>query len=377
MAMYDAVVIGAGIEGSATAYTLAKNGQRTLLLEQFPLPHSRGSSHGQSRITRIAYASDDHYAVMMKEAHVLWRDLERESCINIFENCGYLSVGTPEDPFIKDTLTSLRKHGVKYDIISHNDIKSRYPMINVPASTIGVLDHSGGILRADKALSAFQECFKRHGGTINDGEPVLQVIPGDVVTVKTSKSTYQTSHVVITVGPWTTKFLPSLGLHLPMKPIRISVHYWKEKWRGQYSIQKFPTFMYGSVYVMPCFEYPGHVKACLHDGPEIDPDDRDAVNTNYVTETVQKYVSEHLPGLETVPSVTETCIYTMTPDKQFILDNHPRWKNIIIGAGFSGHGFKLAPVVGKLLSELVLRRQLSYDLTKCRIDRFLPPKHQL
>ncbi|XP_061194488.1 peroxisomal sarcosine oxidase-like [Saccostrea echinata] len=377
MISYDVVVVGAGVEGSATAYTLAKNGQRVLLLEQFPLPHTRGSSHGQSRITRVAYASDDHYAIMMKESHMLWRKLERESNTSIFENCGYLSAGTPDDPFIKDTITSLRTHGVKHDVISHSELQIKYPMINVPAEAIGVLDHSGGILKANKALYAFQEVFKRHGGTINDGEQVIQIIPGDVITVKTSKSTYQALHVVITVGPWAHKFLSSLGLHLPMKVVRISVHYWKEKWSGQYSMQKFPTFMYGKVYAMPCFEYPGHVKACLHDGPEIDPDDRDAVNTNDVTEAVRKYVSEHLPGLETVPSVTETCIYTMTPDRQFILDNHPEWKNIIIGAGFSGHGYKLAPIVGKVLTELVLNKEPSYDLSRCRIRRFLPPKHQL
>ncbi|XP_052700155.1 peroxisomal sarcosine oxidase-like isoform X4 [Crassostrea angulata] len=318
--MYDVVVVGAGIEGSATAYNLAKNGQKTLLLEQFPLPHSRGSSHGQSRITRVEYGEDDHYAVMMKEGGKLWLSLERESGTSLLVNCGCLSVSKQGNSYMKATISSLSRNGIKYDILTPGDLRDRYPMLSLPPDYVGVFDYSGGVLRADKALRAFQT-------------------------------------------------------------VLILVLYWKEKKDGEFSAGRFPAFRNirenGGVYALPSLEYPGHAKVCYHDGPETDPDSRDMADTGRILSTMKSYVREHLPSLQDPPSIVEPCMYTNTPDKQFILDHHPIHRNIIIGAGFSGHGFKLAPVVGKILSELAMDKTPSYDLTPCRIDRFSSTKARM
>ncbi|XP_062588159.1 peroxisomal sarcosine oxidase-like isoform X1 [Saccostrea cucullata] len=381
MALYDAVVVGAGIEGSATAYNLAKNGQRTLLLEQFPLPHSRGSSHGQSRITRVAYGKDDHYANMMKEGGKLWRELERESGTSLFLNCGCLAVGTPDNPFIKGTISSLARHRVNHDVLSYKNLQNRYPMLSLPPDHVGVLDYSGGVLMADKALQAFQKMYVRYGGELRDGEKVINIIPGSDVTIITSKGQYKARKLVLTVGPWATKLLPQLGIHIPLKVVLISVLYWKEKTAGEFSSDRFPAFIHDGedihVYALPSLEYPGHVKVCLHVGPVTNPDSRDKADTREVITEMQQYVSKYMPSLKSTPSIIETCMYTNTPDKQFVLDHHPAWKNIIIGAGFSGHGFKLSPVVGKVLSEMVMDKSPSYDLAPCQIDRLIQPKSQL
>lgn len=379
--MYDVVVVGAGIEGSATAYNLAKNGQKTLLLEQFPLPHSRGSSHGQSRITRVAYGKDDHYAVMMKEGGKLWRSLERESGTSIFLNCGCLAVGKPDFHFIKGTIASLSRHCIKHDILAPGDLRDRYPMLSLPPDYVGVFDYSGGVLRADKALRAFQTLFVKYGGELRDGEEVTGILPGSEVTIVTSQGEYRARKVVLTLGPWAPKFLPKLGINLPLKTVLTLVLYWKEKNKGEFSADRFPTYKNVrenvEVYALPSLEYPGHVRVCYHDGPETDPDSRDMADTGRILSTMKSYVREHLPSLQDTPSIVEPCMYTNTPDLQFVLDRHPSHRNIILGVGFSGHGFKLAPVVGKILCELAMDKTPSYDLTPCRVDRFFNPKARM
>ncbi|OWF44915.1 peroxisomal sarcosine oxidase-like isoform X2 [Mizuhopecten yessoensis] len=376
MKVYDSIVVGAGIEGSSTAYNLVKNGQRTLLLEQFPLPHSRGSSHGQSRVTRMAYGDADYYTEMMKEAYRLWEKLENESGTTIYTKTGLLLVGKAGDELIDGTVQALRKHSVPFTTLDGKALRLKYPMLAYSDDVSGVDDHSGGVLFADKALAAFQREFIKHGGVLRDNESLVDVFPGDIVTVKTNKGSYRGRNLVLAVGPWATKVLPPLGIHLPLKVLRISVFYWKEKIAGTYGADKFPTFLGGNargsfdVYGMPSLEYPGLYKLCLHSGPEIDPDRRDDADSTWVLDKMKKFVAEHFPLLEPHPVITETCIYTNTPDHDFVLDRHPAWRNIIIGAGFSGHGFKLSPVVGKVLAELVMRKTPSYNMSHFRIDRF-------
>ncbi|KAI8507460.1 hypothetical protein Bbelb_148400 [Branchiostoma belcheri] len=375
--VWDAVVVGAGIEGSATAFHLAKNGCRTLLIEQFPLPHSRGSSHGASRIIRKAYVQQ-HYARMMNEAYPIWEQVERETGTQLYMKTGGLMVGPRSSKQLTETERSLSGAGSEFERLSSDDLKLRFPNLSFPADYRAVLDPEAGVLKADKALRCFQDLFVKYGGRIHDEEKVVRIDPGDVVTVHTSKSTYKTRKLLLLPGPWAGKLLGPLGLHPPLKPVRISVLYWREKQPGTYALKKgFPVFVDHTTlhkYGLPCLEYPGIFKLCYHSGPVIDPDDRDGVagsrGNQEIVRMMCDYVRKHFPGLESVPAIQESCIYTNTPDEDFILDRHPQYRNIIIGAGFSGHGFKLAPVVGKLLCELAMDKQPSYDMTPFSLDRF-------
>ncbi|KAJ8305957.1 hypothetical protein KUTeg_016502, partial [Tegillarca granosa] len=330
---------GAGIEGSATAYHLAKNEQKTLLLEQFPLPHSRGSSHGQSRIIRKAYGTDEHYTIMMKEAYPLWEQLERESNTKLFRQTGMLTFGADGDDGVVGSEDCLKRHKMKYDKMNDKEAKKRYPMLSYPENYIFLLDYSGGILRSDKALKAFQEQFVRNGGELHDGEPVVGVVPGDIITVKTDKGQYKTRAVL---DPGQQKYYQALDIDVPLEALRISVLYWKQKQPGEYSVDKFPP-MAGTSKETPI----------------------DDVDDSWVVEQATQYVKDHFPGLIPVPSIRETCIYTMTPDEDFILDYSPLLEE--------RHGFKLAPVVGKVLAELVMQKSPSYDMKPFRIKRFSKP----
>lgn len=380
--LFDAIVVGAGIEGSATAYHLAKNSQTTLLLEQFPLPHSRGSSHGQSRITRYAYPQD-FYVQMMLEAYPMWDTLSKEAEEEIFKECGLLNLGVENGKFLTSVSSAMSRHGLQFESLTPKQVKERFPMFKYPANYAALLDPKAGILRADKALAAFQRVFKMNGGVIHDKEPVTAIFPGQpYVTIATTTGQYRAKSLVLATGAWTPKILGILGLRLPFRVMRMTVCYWRESWTKAHSSDRFPCFLDSgesqetmSVYGLPSEEYPGHVKACLHVGPDIDPDNRDDADDRWVREAITSYVTKCMPGLVPKPSIVETCIYTNTPDENAVIDRHPQYSNIIIASGFSGHGFKLAPAVGKAVAELVLQNKLSYDMRPFAISRFstIPP----
>ncbi|XP_052256446.1 peroxisomal sarcosine oxidase-like isoform X2 [Dreissena polymorpha] len=351
-----------------------------LTVESFPLPHSRGSSHGQSRITRKAYGAKDFYTRMMFESYELTTELEKECGKQLFINCGTLVFGRPDDPFTSCTEECLQRFGVPFDKMDSVEQRRRYPSMAFPDDFNFILDKSGGVLRADKMLQAFQAQFVRFGGVLRDGEPMVDLHPGDEVTVRTREHVYRGRSVVLALGPWAATFLPSIGVNIPLEPLKITVCYWKESGSDTFCSSKFPTFITenamgdGHIYGLPAEEYPGLVKICLHTGPRIDPDKRDAVDNQWVMDKIKAIIATHFPTLEREPRVVETCIYTNTPDYDFVLDHHPVWKNVVIAAGFSGHGFKLAPVVGKVLSQMATGQKPSYDMSPFRIDRFFKNK---
>ncbi|KAK7475221.1 hypothetical protein BaRGS_00033525, partial [Batillaria attramentaria] len=328
---YDVIVVGAGIEGSSAAYHLVKHGQETLLLEQ-------------SRITRYAYP-EDYYTHMMLDAFPMWDTLQTEARVNFFKQCGVINLGPTNGQFLRSVSTAMSRHGMEYHVIHPADLRVQYPMLQYPINYGAVLDPKGGILRADRALAAVQSVFKMKGGVLRDGEQVKDIVPGEPwVTVTTSKGSYRAKKIVIATGPWTAKLLQPLGLRLPLRPVRITVCYWRENREGALSAERFPCLLDDGgedagggfhVYGLPSEEYPGYVKVCLHTGPDIDPDQRDSADDTWVRERITKYVRRHLPWLHGDPGIVESCIYTNTPDANPVIDTHPRWKNIVIAAGFS------------------------------------------
>ncbi|XP_040388851.1 peroxisomal sarcosine oxidase isoform X1 [Cygnus olor] len=402
-ASYDAIVIGAGIQGSFAAYHLAQRHRDTLLLEQFVLPHSRGSSHGQSRITRSAYPQA-HYARMMPDSFHLWQRLEAEAGTSLYRQTGLVVLGPAGDP----ELEGCRRGAGPGDTLDATALAQRFPGLRPRAGDVALWDGSGGVLRADRALRAVQvgatvgtgtgwvppspspqpppavrtqDVFRRHGGTLRDGEKVLRIQPGAVLTVTTTAGVYRAPRLIIAAGAWTSAVLAPLGLRLPLQPLRIDVCYWREKEPGSHGAgTATPCFMMlglpeapHGIYGLPALEYPGLVKVCYHHGSPVDPEERDRAPPGTPRPNIallSSFISSYLPGLEPQPAVLETCLYTNTPDGDFILDRHPKHSNIVIGAGFSGHGFKLAPVVGKLLCELSLGEEPSHSTAPFAIGRF-------
>ncbi|KAF6019192.1 PIPOX [Bugula neritina] len=374
--MYDYIVIGAGVMGSSTAYALAKEGKKVLLLEQFPIPHTRGSSHGDSRITRTAY-SEEFNGSIMAVANSMWKDLEKEAETTLFKRTGQLFTTSTLHKELVDTQKTLQRYNTgPFPIIDSAEISKRYPLMSYPKEEKACFDFSAGILYADKCVMAFQKVFQKRGGEVIDMCKVQHVTPGDVVTVHTDRESFQAKGLVITCGAWSSEILSDLGISLPLQVMAIQVCYWKA--RNGVDHSRLPPFRsidgISTKYGMPTSEYDGLMKICLHYGVLCaGPDMRDNTDSKAEAKNLKmltEFVASTFPYLVPEPAIKERCMYTVTPDNQFIVDHHPIHRNIAFGTGFSGHGFKMAPVIGNMLAELVQGGKPELLVDELRASRF-------
>jgi len=366
------------------------------------LPHTRGSSHGQSRIIRNAYR-EEFLTRMANESLAQWKELEKESGLSIFTNSGMLLFADSTDSrkaFVDQAEVNLKMNGIDCKKMNADELRQFFPQIHFQNEDIGLLDTGAGTLHADVAIKAFQNLAIKHGACIQDGEMVEEISQNesttnpDFVIVKTSKGFYQSEKVVLTPGPWASSLLNKVGVRIPLKTLRIQVCYWRETEKNKYDISHFPAFVDATgspadlqtktdIYGLPADEYPGHVKVCLHYGVEADPDNRDTKTNEDDVEILKNYVKFRFPYLDhSSPSITETCMYTNTPDWNFVIGlSNPLNKNnlsktksdpkrIIYAAGFSGQGFKMGPSVGEMLADLAEDKPTKFELKHFRPDRF-------
>jgi len=369
---YDVIVIGAGVNGSSAAYSLSKRDVNALLLEQFPVPHTRGSSHGQTRVTRLTYANE-LYARMSRDSFPIWRELEKEVDEKLLIQNGYLEIYDDTEKGFAKTCQVLDAVGGEYKLLSSSDVNKRFPPLAIPESWHAIYEPGGGTVLASKCVNALQRAFVKRGGELRDREVVELVVPcGDTVTVVTRDREYRAKAVIITAGSFTSKLTSSLGLNLPLDVQRVYPCYWNlddDCTMGTLK-QNFPCWFTCSrlVYGFPVLEYPGMMKICGHWGEPM-KEKFSAVGEECYSK-IKSFIEKNITNVSTTPSVVEECIYTVTPDNNFIIDAHPLYKNVVIGAGFCGGGFKMAPVTGSVLADLALGIDVKYDIESLRIDRF-------
>ncbi|XP_059829288.1 peroxisomal sarcosine oxidase isoform X4 [Hypanus sabinus] len=253
------------------------------------------------------------------------------SAVNSLGNrqTGLLLLGQEKDPEFQAMKTTLIDSKVPMTTLSSADFSKRFLAISLPQDVTAILEETAGILYADRALRTLQDLFRRYGGTIRDGEQVVEIQPGRMVTVTTTRGTYRTKNLVITAGPWTNKLLNLVGLQLPLKTLRIVVCYWKEKVPGTYGISKgFPCFLrminssfQHHFYGLPSNEYPGLMKVCYHNGNDADPDERDITFRlpSQDVNLLSDFLSKEFPGLDPKPAVIEYCMYTTLLKGTFLL----------------------------------------------------------
>ena len=372
-------VIGGGIIGSWTALHLAEAGVRTTLFEQFPLPHTRGSSHGLSRafrflgeleLDRLDYSLDR------------WRALEQACSDTLFVKTGLLNFGTPGDHDLEKYMSVLRDGERPVEWVEHDAIATRYPMLRYSADWGAAWDPNGGLLIAHRCLNAVQSRFLALGGRIVTGrvDSVETVVGAGVNIEVTSNATAERDvttfdRAVVCAGPWTAKLLPELkGI---LSSLLTPVTYWNDP-GGNYSVASgFPIIFNArltGIYGLPSYEYPGLVKMLFHGGPEADPDARDLASVESYVDKVGHYVREHLPLLDgEEPAIRETCMYTMTPDSTPIIDRIAN--KLVVGCGFSGSGFKHSPATGRMLAALALEQDETVP-KGFRADRYAMARFQ-
>ncbi|KAI4330296.1 hypothetical protein MLD38_028596 [Melastoma candidum] len=381
---FDVIVIGAGIMGSCAAYQTAKRGRRTLLLEQFDFLHHLGSSHGESRTLRAAYGKD-YYGAMVIESCRLWREAETEAGYRVYTPTPQLDMWPADCVGLRAVVASCQRNSVSCEILDHEGVDKEFSgKISIPEGWIAVRSEIGGIVKPTKAVSMFQALALKWGAILRDRTEVKDIKRdegrGGVLVYSSKGDMFWGRKCIVAAGAWIAKLVGSFsGIHLPIQPLEVNVLYWriKDGHEEGYSVEGgFPTFSsHGDPHVFgtPSLEFPGMMKIMVHGGHPCNPDKRSWKLAEDI-DVVKYWIEGRFPGIRsTEPTLTQSCMYTMTPDEDFVVDflGGEFGKDVVLGGGFSGHGFKMAPVIGRVLADLALTGAAQEEaLGHLRLARF-------
>ncbi len=370
----DVIIVGGGVMGLAAAYHLAKDGQRVLLIEQYAIGNRQGSSHGASRLFRLAHTSPD-YVELARAASLLWRTLEDESGQQLMQPVDALDLGSPAA--LEELRTTLQATRVSFEPLSRDEIIRRFPHFALPEDTLGLYQADYSLLPADRCVNTFAAQARRYGATLVEGQAVLKVHPSSgSVEVRTDQATYRAGSAILCAGSWTRPLVHKLGLDLPLTVRKELITFYRPPDPAAWMPGRFPLFRhhlpgYGARWGVgfPIFEHAGAKMLLDCTGPLVEPDDPDRSVDQDVLGRVRSYVASLLPSLGEDIIAAETCRYTMTPDEDFILDRHPAYPQVVIASPCSGHGFKFAPLIGRILADLAVRGATHYNIHRFRLDR--------
>ncbi len=387
MIKFDTIVLGLGATGSAAAYQLARRGNRVLGIDRFDPPHTYGSTHGDTRITRLAIGEGAQYTPLAKRSHELWREIERETGRALLTACGGLVISSAAktstvhvENFFANTLAAAERFGIDHEILSAPELRRRYPQFNVRDDEIGYFEPSAGFVRPEACVRAQLSLARAHGAEIHVNEVVRAFEAlADAVTVTTDRATYAAERLIVAAGPW----LPGLLRSEWAKWFTVSrqVVFWFDvsDSAAAFSPERFPVFIWElqasrqAIYGFPAIDGPGG-------GIKISTEQFEATTT---PETVNRNVTEdesravytrlvapHVPSVCPNCLRAAACLYTVTPDFGFVIDTHPDFDRVLVASPCSGHGFKHSAAIGEALAQRVIDGASRIDLGAFRMDRF-------
>ena len=363
MQHYDAIVLGVGGVGSFALDHFARRGLKVVGLDRFPTAHAHGSSHGQTRLIRQAYFEHPDYVPLLKRAYALWEELEARTGQSLYRQSGVLQVGPRGGRVIDGVLASAQQHHLEIDELTPREVTERFPGFVCPDSVAAVLERRAGYLYVEDCIRASAAQAVQAGAVLRTDETVKgwSATPGHV-EVETDRETYTASHLVITAGSWAADFLGDLGIRFEV--VRKSL-YWFETNSQVYHVDHgAPGFIIetpgGNFYGFPQINSLG-LKVAEHTGGYPVPDPLAVDRTEHAEETrrVSEFLAGYLPQVSTRKSNFDVCLYTLSPDRNFVVDRHPEFPQVAFAAGLSGHGFKFASVLGEVLADLSLGLQPS------------------
>ena len=354
---YDAIVIGCGGMGSAALRALALKGKRVLGIEQFEPGHDRGSSHGHSRIIRLAYNEHPDYVPLLRRAFELWSDIEVETGQRLFVKTGGLDIGPMDGRVVTGALAACRTHSLAHEWMTGSEIHRRFPGVDVPEHYGAVFHEEAGYLNPEACIDAMLASAVGHGAALKVGE-TLQTLESlsDGWDLCTDRGRYTADQVVVTAGAWSQFVLPELErLAIPERQV---VGWFDSLDPSRFSAEQFPVFIldspYGEYYGFPIDEGGRGFKIGRfhHLKEEVDPRKSLATPDESDEAVLRQAIEGFFPLAGGKLQRMQTCMFTNSPDGHFIIDRHPDSSHLIVAAGFSGHGFKFACVVGELLAAL-------------------------
>jgi sarcosine oxidase len=372
---YDVIVVGVGGMGSSTVAHLARRGVRVLGLEQYDIPHERGSSHGLSRIIRLAYFEHPAYVSLLHRAYELWWALEHEVQERLLLITGSLDIGTVDSTVFGGALKAAQCHHLVHEVLEPEALRRRFPGYGLQAPLLGLYQPQGGLLAAERCIVAHVNTALRHGAHIH-GREALQGWESreDGIVVRTSRGTYQAQRLVLTAGAWTHQLVTQYTGTL--QPERQVMLWLQPRVPAHFQMGAFPVFNMaveeGTFYGLPIYSIPGFKCARWHHLEQAIDDpacmDRDCHPEDEVI--LRAFVRRYFPDGDGPTLSMRTCLFTNTPDTHFVIDAHPDSPHVFIAGGFSGHGFKFCSVVGEILADLAQDGSTRHDISLFRATRF-------
>ena len=374
MPSYDAIVIGAGGMGSAAIYHLARRGLKVLGLERYEIPHEMGSSHGYSRMIRYTLQEHPSYVPLVRRAYELWHELEHATGEKLLVTTGSIRAGLPDSSFFKNAKESCDLHNIPYEILAAAEINKRFPGYRFPEELSSIYQADGGFLLPEQCIVNHVRAAEEAGAEVRTQETVLDWEPqGGGIQVRSDRDTYTADKLVVTAGAWAAKLVPEVAAYAV--PERQVMAWFQPERPELFTPEVFPVFGIlteeGRYYGFPSYTVPGFkIGRSHHLEQKVDPDlmDREvhAEDEKVLRQTVNRYFP--LAAGDLVER--KTCIFTNTPDEHFMIGVLPRHPQVSVAAGFSGHGFKFASVVGEIMADLAQNGGTGHDISLFNLDRF-------
>jgi sarcosine oxidase len=373
MTTYDAIVVGLGGAGSAGVYHLASKGMRVLGVEKYGPVHSHGSSHGKTRIYRTAYSEGPAYVPLVQRAQQLWLELQAASGQRIIQKTGGLVIGRRESRMVSGAIRSATAYSLPHDVLASDEIETRFPQFRVDESDVALWDPEAGALFPENCIQAHSSGAVDAGAELHYGETVRSwTSASEGVKVTTRTGEYRARTLVFTAGPWTPGLTSDIGLPLE---IELQFVFWFAASKPEMvRPERMPAFIWdmgveGQTYGLP--DFGDGVKIGSWAGKVV-PSPEAADRTLYESDAmpVRDFVSKSLDGVVSHEQESMSCLFTNSPDQDFVIGKHPRYPNVVVISACSGHGFKFTSVLGEIISHLVCNESLDYDLSPFDLGRF-------
>ncbi|MQF92189.1 MAG: N-methyl-L-tryptophan oxidase [SAR202 cluster bacterium] len=374
MPSYDAIVIGVGGMGSAAVYHLARRGLQVLGLEKHAIPHEMGSSHGYSRMIRYTLQEHPSYVPLVRRSYELWHEMEETAGEELMVTTGSIRAGAPNSPFFLNAQEACDLHSIPYEILTASEVNKRFPGYRFPEEISSVYQADGGFLLPERCIVTHVQAAERAGADVHSQETVLDwEVRGDGVQVRTDRDTYTAGRLVVTAGPWAANLVPELAAYAV--PERQVMGWFQPKRPELYAAEAFPVFGVfteeGRYYGFPSHAVPGFkIGRAHHLLQKVDPDAIDREVHPEDEDILRQVVNRYFPLAAGKLLDGKTCMYTNTPDEHFMIGTLDGQPQVSVAAGFSGHGFKFASVIGEIMADLAQNGATEHDINLFRLDRF-------
>jgi len=372
---FDVIVIGVGAMGSSACFQLARRGVRVLGLEQFDIPHALGSSHGQSRMIRLAYYEHPDYVPLLKRAYQLWDELESISGQKLLYRTGGVYIGPIDGEVVGGSLHAAREHKLAHELLDHAELGRRFPQFTVPEPWVAVWEPEAGFLTPENVIAAYAEAALRGGAELHGREMVTSwEADAGGVTVRTTRDEYRADKLIFCGGPWTSKLVADLGVRLV-----VTRQVWGWVWPKKpefFELGRLPVWAIDHLdgtlhYGFPLLkDVPGFKIGHHGPGRETDPERVARDPQAGDEETFRPVLKNMIPAADGALLSMKVCTYTNSPDHHFIIDRHPIHERVTLACGFSGHGFKFASVVGEVLADLAMEGRTRLPAQFLGLGRF-------